>query len=186
MNLVSLVTTRRPSALGLRLILAIPGLAIVMVSLFGFVLFIAFPEAGTPGFFVRLVLGLLLGALLFVGSLRVRVSSAPSETRTAETPTPRPGARRAAQLFAIYLLAVGALELWGALSVRNSFRIGVATVMFASTLVLFGFYAYARAVKLQLPIRFGSLDSSQFFLAIALVPLIGMLYVLTSLPDHLP
>ncbi len=182
MNLVSLVRSRRASELGVRLMLATPGLAIVVVAVFGFVLFIALPEVGTPAFFVQLVLGLLLGSVILVGGLRARVSTA-----RAVTPPPASVAGRAARLLALYLLPVGALELWGALSVRNNFRIGAATVSFAAALVLLGVSAYARVVKLQAPVRFGSLDGSWLFLAMASVPLIGALYFLTSnLPDQLP
>src|SRR5438309_7120676 len=107
-NLVSMIRTRRPSALGVRLMLAIPGLAIVVISLFGFALFIAFPEVGSPAFFAQQVLALLVGALMFVGGLRARVSSEASLTPRAETPRRAPApARRAARLFAIYLLPVG-------------------------------------------------------------------------------
>jgi hypothetical protein len=182
MNLVSLARSRRPSELGVRIMLAIPGLAILVVSVFGFVLFIALPEVGTPAFFAQLVLGLLLGSVILVGGLRARVPT----TRAVTSPA-APVARRATWLLGLYLLPVGALELWGALSVRNNFRIGVATVSFASALVLLGVAAYARVVKLQAPVRFGSLDGSWLFLAMASVPLIGALYFLTSnLPDRVP
>jgi len=182
MNLVSLVRSRRLSELGVRIMLAIPGLAIVVVSVLGFVLFIALPEVGTPAFFAQLVLGLLFGSVIFVGGLRARVSSA-----RPVAPPASPVTRRATQVLALYLVPVGALELWGALSVRSNFRIAVATVSFAAALVLLGVSAYARVVKLQAPVRFGSLDGSLLFLAMASVPLIGALYFLTSnLPDQLP
>jgi hypothetical protein len=181
MNLVSLVGSRRPSELGVRLMLAIPGLAIVVVSVLGFVLFILFPETGTPAFFAQLLLGLLLGSAILVGGVRARVSTTPVTPRSA------PAAGRAGPLFLLYLLPVGALELWGALLARSNLRIGLATVSFASALVLLGVSAYSRVVKLQAPVRFGSLDGPLLFLAMALVPLIGALYFLTSnLPDRLP
>jgi hypothetical protein len=181
MNLVSFAKTRRPSELGVRLMLAMPGLAMVLVAIFGFFLFILAPELGTPGSFATFVFGLVLGSLFLVGALRARVS-----TVRAEAPRSAPDARRAVRLLAIYLLPVGALELWGALSTRNNFRIGVATVSLASALVLLGVFAYARAVKLQSPLRFGSLDGSSVYLAFAMIMLIGTLFFLTSLPDKLP
>ena len=177
-NVITLVRSRRPSQLGIRLVLAMPGLGMILGSIAMFLLLLSYSEFAAVFPSPVAAVTFALGVLIFVGGLRTQIRVAvPHELA-------RPASGRATWVVAIALVPVFALAMWGVALLPTRPHAGVVAVSSASALALFGAYAFARMSNLPSRLRVFGLGGPALVLALAIVALINTLFLLTlNLPD---
>ncbi len=150
------------------------GLGMMLGAMVIVLLAVTNPGLSSVALWVIAAIAFAFGAWISVGGTRVRVSAArPQETAGA------PATRRAGWLLAICLLPVLGVAIWGVASLPSHPHTSVVAVSSAPTLALFAVYLFARATRLASRLRFGALEGSSVFLAIAIVSLLNTLLLLT-------